>query len=93
MKGLWVVVLVVLMRVEDDDEHGKGFQVSAGEGRDKDQNKKQWRDFGVEKRWGEIIVVNERKMMLVMVLTEMRSTIEYYGLFVCNEVQAQIWVE
>lgn len=31
--------------------------------------------------------------MLVMVLTEMRSTIEYYWTIVCNEVQAQIWVE
>lgn len=35
MVGLWVVVLVVLMKVEGDDEHGKACQVSAGEGRDK----------------------------------------------------------
>ena len=53
-------MLVVLMRVEDEEEHGKGCQVSAGEGRDKDQNKKQWRDFGVGKRWGEIVVMKGR---------------------------------
>ena len=79
------------MRVEDDDEHRKGFQVSAGEGRDKDQNKKQWRDFGVKKRWGEIVVL--RWKMLVMVLTEMRSTIEYYGLLYVMRYRHKIWVE
>lgn len=57
----------------------KGSQVSAGEVSRQDQNTENWRDFEGEKVGGEI--KRERRVeerMLVMVLTEKRSSIEYY---------------
>ena len=72
-------MLVVLMKVEGDDEHGKASQVSAGEGRDKIKTRSNGAILVLKKkRWGEIVV--KKRKMLVMVLTEMRSTIEYCGL-------------
>ena len=71
-----VVLLEQWMMVKNDDDHRKACIVTASEGSRQDQNKTESRDFGVEKVGGmrkcsEIDV-------LVMVLTEMRSSIEYY---------------
>lgn len=66
------------MKVKGDDDHRKAFSLSAGEGRDKMQTPlNHTRILGRGERKGGVKCV-VRKMLLVLVLTEKRSTIEYY---------------
>ena len=63
------------MKVKQNDDHGEAFSVSANERSRQDPNKTKSRDFGV--RMVGVKMYSEDGV-LVMVLTEMRSTIEYY---------------